>query len=79
MVIFFQQFVLNVNGETPKECTATVGQQNQFNNAVQFKGHLAWKWNGTKTQLEEQPQKEQKWDIVFTQVEPQEQTRASLA
>jgi hypothetical protein len=48
-----------------KECEAKVGT----NNEVTALGHLAWKWNGTTSQLEEQPQKEQKPDIIFTATE----------
>jgi hypothetical protein len=37
------------------------------NNEVKAEGHLAWKWNGTKAQLEEKQQKvTQKPDIIFT-------------
>jgi hypothetical protein len=43
------------------------------NNIVQVKGHLAWKWNGTQSQLEEQPQANQTPDLIVTNVEPQEQ------
>ena len=43
-------------------CTATVGGPA---NAVKVVGHLAWKWNGTLAQLEEQPQKEQVQDWIF--------------
>lgn len=56
---------------TPKfpECSVTVGEKN----IVVVKGHLMWKWNGEKKQLEEKPQLEQQPDIVFTQVEPVQQ------
>jgi hypothetical protein len=37
-----------------KECTVRIGTDN----IVVVKGHLAWKWNGEKKQLEEQKQKE---------------------
>jgi hypothetical protein len=51
-------------------CTVKVGT----NNIVVIKGHLAWKWNGTPAQLGIFPQlTEQIPDIVFTNVEPQEQ------
>lgn len=36
------------------------------NNEVKAEGHLAWKWNGTKAQLTEQPQANQKPGIIFT-------------
>jgi hypothetical protein len=39
------------------------------NNEVTAFGHLAWKWNGTTAQLLEQPQTEQKPDIIFTAAE----------
>jgi hypothetical protein len=42
-------------------CTVTVGT----NNTVKVYGHLAWKWDGTKGQLEEQPQKNQVPDWIF--------------
>jgi hypothetical protein len=48
-----------------KGCEAKIGT----NNEVEALGHLAWKWNGEKKQLEEQPQKEQKPDIIFTAAE----------
>jgi len=74
LVIFYQQPEVKINGESAKECAASIGQQGQFSDIVQLKGHLAWKWDGSKQQLEEQPQKQQKWDIVFTQTEPQRQS-----
>jgi hypothetical protein len=49
-----------------KGCEVKVGKENK----VPLKGHLMWKWNGEKKQLEEQPQKEQTVDIGFTVVEP---------
>jgi hypothetical protein len=52
-----------------KECNVIVNT----NNIVIVKGHLMWKWNGEKKQLEEQPQEAQNWDIGFTAVEPQQQ------
>jgi hypothetical protein len=52
-----------------KECGVTVDSSN----IVVVKGHLMWKWNGEKKQLEEQPQEEQTPDLVFTTVEPQQQ------
>jgi hypothetical protein len=55
-----------------KECNVTVNT----NNVEIIKGHLMWKWNGEKKQLEEQPQGAQKWDIGFTNVEPQQQEPA---
>ncbi len=74
LVIFYQQPEVKINGVAKPECKASVGQQGQFSDIVQLKGHLAWKWNGEKKQLEELPQTEQKWDIVFTQTEPQRQS-----
>jgi hypothetical protein len=68
------QIKLELTYKEPKlvshpECIVTVGT----NNTVVVKGHLAWKWNGEKAQLEEQPQKAQTPDLIFTAVEPQEQ------
>jgi hypothetical protein len=56
---------------SPKKpgCVVTVGAKN----IVVVKGHLMWKWNGEKKQIEEQPQLNQKWDIGFTAIEPQQQ------
>jgi hypothetical protein len=51
-----------------KECEVKIGA----NNEVEALGHLAWKWNGTSAQLLEQPQKEQKPDIIFTAIEIKE-------
>jgi hypothetical protein len=48
-----------------KECLVKIGT----NNEVKAEGHLAWKWNGEKKQLEEQPQTLQKPDIIFTPTE----------
>lgn len=45
-----------------KECTVTFGTENKF----QIKAHFGWKWNGEKKQLEEQPQLNQKPDIIHT-------------
>ncbi len=45
-----------------KECSVKVGS----NNELPTEGHLAWKWNGEKKQLEEATQKEQRPDLVFT-------------
>jgi hypothetical protein len=54
-----------------KECTVVLNK----NNIVQLKGHLAWKWNGTTKQLEEQPVATgQTPDVIYTPVEPTEQT-----
>jgi hypothetical protein len=79
IVIFYQPPEVKINGEpASSECVGSVGQQSQFSNIVQLKGHLAWKWNGTLAQLEEQPQKEQNWDIVFTQTEPQRQSETGF-
>jgi hypothetical protein len=56
-----------------KECAVLIGAAN----TVVVKGHLAWKWNGTKKQLETLPQiTEQTPDIIFTSVEPQQQKPA---
>jgi hypothetical protein len=56
-----------------KECAVLIGT----NNTVVAKGHLMWKWNGTKKQLETLPQvTEQTPDLVFTNVEPEEQKPA---
>jgi hypothetical protein len=68
------QIKLEIAYKEPKlvgfaSCVVTIGT----NNTVVVKGHLAWKWNGEKSQLEEQPQEHQTPDIVFTPVEPQEQ------
>ncbi len=52
-------------------CTVVVGTKN----IVQVKGHLMWKWNGTKEQLIEQPQAHQTVDLGFTAVEPQQQEK----
>jgi hypothetical protein len=73
LALFYQPLEVKVAGVTVKECKAVVGQQGQFSNAIQIKGHLAWKWNGTRQQLIEQPQRQQKWDIIFTATEPQAQ------
>ena len=43
-------------------CETEVGVQNK----IQIKLHAAWKWNGTTTQLEEQPQKEQQTDWIVS-------------
>ena len=51
-------------------CTVTFNG----NNIVVVKGHLAWKWDGTSGQLTENPQTAQQPDIIFTNVEPQEQS-----
>jgi hypothetical protein len=45
-----------------KGCTVTFGTQNQF----QIKAHFGWKWNGTEAQLREQPQVNQRPDIIHT-------------
>ncbi len=73
LVLFYQPITATLGGKLAPNCKVTVGQQGQFSNILQIKGHLAWKWDGSKQQLEEQPQRQQKWDIVFTAVEPQEQ------
>jgi hypothetical protein len=78
LVIFYQTIIATIGGKAAPNCKVMVGQQGQFSNIVQVKGHLAWKWNGTEKQLNEQPQNEQKPDIVFTAVEPQEQTGRPL-
>jgi hypothetical protein len=46
-------------------CQAEVFSQPAAHNVVYAEGHLAWKWNGEKKQLEEQKQKEQLPDIIF--------------
>ncbi len=53
------QFKLLLKGHEPrlvkpelKGCEVKVGE----NNELKAEGHLAWKWNGEKKQLEEQPQ-----------------------
>jgi hypothetical protein len=76
--LFYQPFSVKVGGVAKPLCKVTLGQQGQFSNIIQLKGHLAWKWNGTEKQLNEQPQKEQKPDIIFTTVEPQEQPERPL-
>jgi hypothetical protein len=45
-----------------KSCEVKIGT----NNEVHAEGHLAWKWNGEAKQLEEQPQVNQKPDVIFT-------------
>ena len=51
-------------------CVVTVGEKN----IVSVKGHLMWKWDGTKTQLEKVAQQtEQTPDLVFSAVEPTQQ------
>jgi hypothetical protein len=51
-------------------CAVTVGEKN----IVVVKGHLMWKWDGTKTQLEKAVQQpEQTPDLVFSAVEPSQQ------
>ncbi len=55
------------------ECVVTVG----IGNTVKTIGHLAWKWNGQKKQLEEQPQsKQQKVELLFTPKEIAEGEKA---
>jgi hypothetical protein len=49
-----------------KGCNVTVGSAN----IVTIKTFLAWKWNGTKEQLEEKPQTHQTWDLVAAPTEP---------
>jgi hypothetical protein len=44
-----------------KECAVKFGETNE----IKVEGHLAWKWNGQKKQLEESP-KGQKPTILFT-------------
>ena len=52
------------------DCVVTVGEKNIF----VVKGHLMWKWNGTKAQLEKATQQpEQTPDLVFSTVEPTQQ------
>jgi hypothetical protein len=45
-----------------KECTPKMGSKNE----IKTEGHLAWKWNGEKSQLEESSPKVQKPGIIFT-------------
>jgi len=78
LILFYQPITATLGGKPAPNCKVTVGQQGQFSNILQIKGHLAWKWNGTEKQLNEQPQNEQKPDIVFTGVEPQEQNGRPL-
>jgi hypothetical protein len=52
-----------------KECGITIGARN----IIVAKGYLTWKWNGTKTQLEESPIKEQTVDGIFSTIEPSQQ------
>jgi hypothetical protein len=47
------------------DCVVTVNS----NNTVKLYGHQAWKWNGTKTQLEEKSQALQHRDWIFLPVE----------
>jgi hypothetical protein len=42
------------------------------NNVVKLYGHQAWKWDGTKTQLEETKQEKQHRDWIFLPVELQQ-------
>jgi hypothetical protein len=54
--------------EVPKfpKCVVTIG----INNTVKVFGHLAWKWNGLTSQLEQQKQRpEQHPDWIFTATE----------
>jgi hypothetical protein len=53
---------------SPSNCSVLIGQ----NNTIKVYGHLAWSWNGEKKELEEQPQKEQKPDWIFTGQELQQ-------
>jgi hypothetical protein len=48
-----------------KECETKIGT----NNEVQVFGHLMWKYRNVPSELTEQPQKVQEWDLVFTPVE----------
>ena len=48
-----------------KSCVPTLGEGDQ----VKLIGHLAWKWNGLKSQLEEATQKGQVADVIFTPTE----------
>jgi hypothetical protein len=49
-----------------KGCNVVIGNSN----IVVVKGHLAWKWNGEKSQLEEEiPSKGQTPDLIFTPTE----------
>jgi hypothetical protein len=57
-------------------CGVVVGEKN----IAQVKAHLAWKWNGTSAQLALLPQiTEQTPDLIFTNVEPQEQKPSGVS
>jgi hypothetical protein len=63
------QFKLLLKGHEPKlvkpelkGCEVKLGE----NNELKAEGHLAWKWNGEKKQLEEQPQALQKPSAIAT-------------
>jgi hypothetical protein len=49
-----------------KECSVEMFTQKGAKNTVFTEGHLAWTWDGTKTQLQEKSQLAQKPDIIFT-------------
>jgi len=78
--IKYQEPIVIVGAE--KNCEVKVNG----NNVVKLFGHQAWKWDGTKKQLEEKEQKLQHRDWIFLPVElqqgatglPKEQTFASL-
>jgi len=49
-------------------CVVTVG----VGNVIKVYGHQMWKWDGSSTQLHEQPQQQQRPDWVFLPTEPQQ-------
>lgn len=59
LMTFFEPKITKPLSEA--ECEVKIGT----NNTLKLFGHLAWKWDGTKAQLEEQPQKEQNPDWIF--------------
>ncbi len=50
-------------------CVVTVGT----GNVIKVYGHQMWKWDGTSTQLHEQPVQQQRPDWVFLPTEPQQE------
>jgi hypothetical protein len=48
-----------------EECETKIGT----NNEIHVFGHLMWKYRNVPKELEEQPQKTQEWDLVYTPVE----------
>jgi hypothetical protein len=64
-LVFKQPVLVSREGEA-KGCNVAIGEHN----TVIVKGHLAWKWNGEKKQLEEAPASAgQKPDLIFTPLE----------